>query len=98
VARECVGSAHLGNERGTKMRAQRAWRASGSDHQSQIDQLDLRLAALNNRIEESENVGAASSMMESLKASAIIIAREIDELRYSIATEPLACILRKPTA
>jgi ppGpp synthetase/RelA/SpoT-type nucleotidyltranferase len=67
------------------MRARRVWQVAGTDYQSQIDQLHVKLAAFNKRIEELEKINLENSMAESLKASAILIARQIDEIRCSIA-------------
>lgn len=75
------------------MGAQRVWRVAGTDYQSQIDQLLVKLGVLNRRIEELETVNPASSMVENLKASAVIFSRELDEVRCSIAIEPLAALL-----
>jgi ppGpp synthetase/RelA/SpoT-type nucleotidyltranferase len=77
------------------MRAQRVWRVAGADYQSQIDQLHVKLTALNGRIEELEKVHPASSMLESVKASSIILSREVDEVRCSIATETLVGLLAR---
>jgi prefoldin subunit 5 len=77
------------------MRAQRVWRVAGADYQSQIDQLHAKLAAFNRRIEELEKVHAASSMLESLKASSIILSGEVDEVRCAIAAQPLAGLLAR---
>jgi len=75
------------------MRAQRVWRVAGTDYQSQFDQLLVKLAAFNKRIEELEKLHSARSMVEDLKASAIILSREIVDVRCSIAIEPLAGLL-----
>jgi hypothetical protein len=77
------------------MQAQRVWRVAGADYQSQINQLHVKLAAFNRRIEELEKIHPASSMLESLKASSIILSREIDEVRCSIDPEPLAGLLAR---
>jgi transcriptional regulator with XRE-family HTH domain len=75
------------------MGAQRVWRVAGTDYQSQIDQLLVKLGVLNRRIEALEQGNSASSTVENLKASALIFSRELDEVRCSIATEPLAALL-----
>ncbi len=77
------------------MRAQRVWRVAGADCQSQIDQLHAKLAAFDKRIQELEKVHPASLMVEGLKASAIILSHEINELRCSNATECLAGLLAR---
>jgi uncharacterized protein YydD (DUF2326 family) len=78
------------------MRAQRVWRKLGADqHHAEIERLHLELAAFNKRIGELENAHAESSMIETLKATAILLSRQIDEVRCSLATEKLACLLAK---
>jgi hypothetical protein len=77
------------------MRAQRVWRVAGADHHAQIEELYLRLAALNERIAELEKIHPESSTPESLKASALLLSRQIDEVRCSIATEQLAGLLAR---
>jgi uncharacterized protein YydD (DUF2326 family) len=68
---------------------------AGTDYQAQIDRLHLQLAAFNTRIEELEKVHPENSRVESLKASAMMLARQIDDVRCSIATEQLASLLAK---
>jgi hypothetical protein len=78
------------------MRAHRTWKALGANHyHAQIDQLHLNLAAFNNRIAEIEKVHTETQMIEILKASAIVLARQIDEVRCSLATEQLTCLLAR---
>jgi hypothetical protein len=77
------------------MRAQRVWRVAGADHHAQIEQLHLELAAFNQRIAELETLHLESSMVEDLKANALLLSRQIDEVRCSIATEQLAGLLAK---
>ncbi len=53
------------------------------------------LAAFNKRIAELEKGHDQSPMIETLKATASILSRQIDEVRCSIATERLAGLLAK---
>ena len=67
------------------MRAQRVWKPIGADlRQAEIEQLHLELATFNERIAELEKTHAASSKLESLKVCAIVLARQIDEVRCSL--------------
>jgi hypothetical protein len=78
------------------MRAQRVWKPVGVDkYNTEIERLHLELASLNKRIAELEQLRSESSTIEALKASALMLSRQIDELRSSIATEQLACLLAK---
>ena len=64
------------------MRAQRNWEPF--KHDVEIERLHLELASFNNRIVELEKLHPDSSKIEALKASAVLLSREIDELRCSI--------------
>ena len=76
------------------MRAQRVWRTLGADqHHAEIERLHLELSGFNERIAELEKTHAESSMIEILKATAILLSRQIDEVRCSLATEKLATLL-----
>jgi hypothetical protein len=78
------------------MRAQRVWGPVGANkYRAEIDRLHLELGSFNKRIEELEKLQSQSSTVESLKASALVLARQIDDLRSSIATEQLSCLLAK---
>jgi hypothetical protein len=74
------------------MRAQRVWRPLGADN-AEIDQLYLQLASFNTRITELEKSHPETSKIESLKVSALLVARQIDELRCS--TDDLTGLLTK---
>jgi hypothetical protein len=63
------------------MRAQRDWEPF--KHDVEIERLHLELASFNNRIVELEKLHPDSSKIEALKASAVLLSREIDELRCS---------------
>jgi prefoldin subunit 5 len=78
------------------MRAQRVWKTVGADkYNTEIERLHSELDSFNKRIAELEQLRSESSTIEALKASALMLSRQIDELRSSIATEQLACLLAK---
>ena len=76
------------------MRAQRAWRPIGAEkHNAAIEQLYLQLASFNTRIEELEKSHPETSKIEALKVSALVVSRQIDELRC--ATDDLTGLLAR---
>ena len=76
------------------MRAQRAWKPIGSaSHNAEMEQLHLQLASLNRRIEELEKSHPETSKIEALKVSALIVSRQIYELRC--ATDDLTGLLAR---
>jgi hypothetical protein len=78
------------------MGAQRAWRSTGTDsYREEIERLQFELAAFNKRIVELEKGNDESPMIDTLKATAIILSQQIDEVRCSVATERLADLLAK---
>jgi hypothetical protein len=78
------------------MRAQRVWKPVGVDkYNTEIERLHLELASFNKRIAELEQSRSQSSAIEALKSSALMLSRQIDDLRSSIATEQLAWLLAK---
>ena len=78
------------------MRAQRVWKTVGVDkYNTEIERLHLELASFNTRIAELEQSRSQSSTIEALKSSALMLSRQIDDLRSSIATEQLAGLLAK---
>jgi hypothetical protein len=78
------------------MRAQRVWVPVGPDrHSREIEQLHLQLGSFNKRIEELEKLQPQNFTGENLKAHALALARQIDELRSSVATERLCSLLAK---
>jgi hypothetical protein len=78
------------------MRAQRVWKPVGVDkYSAEIERLHLELASFNERIAELEQLRSQSSTIEALKSSALMLSRQIDDLRSSIATEQLSCLLAK---
>jgi hypothetical protein len=86
----------VSNKRDGIMRAQRVWKPVGVDkHSEEIDRLHSELASFNKRIAELEQSRFMSSTVEALKSSALMLSRQIDDLRSSIATEQLASLLAK---
>jgi len=84
------------NSRGRIMRAQRVWKPVGVDKRNaEIERLLLELASFNKRIEELEKLHPQSSTIEALKANALVLSRQIDEVRSSKATEELTGLLSK---
>src|SRR6201984_658775 len=82
--------------RGLIMRAQRVWKTVGADkYNTEIERLHLELESFNKRIAELEQSRSQSSTIEALKSSALMLSRQIDDLRSSIATEQLAGLLAK---
>jgi hypothetical protein len=78
------------------MRAQRVWKPVGVDkHSSEIERLHSELALFNKRTAELEQSRFMSSTVEALKSSALMLSRQIDDLRNSIATEQLAFLLAR---
>ena len=77
------------------MGVQRGWKRVGADPHHDIERLHSELAAFNKRIAELEKGHDKSPLIETLKATAIILSRQIDEVRCSIATERLAGLLAK---
>jgi len=78
------------------MRAQRVWKTVGADkYNTEIERLHVELASFNTRIAELEQLRSQSSTIEALKSSALMLSRQIDDLRSSIATEQLASLLAK---
>ena len=73
------------------MRAQRVCKPF--KHEAEIERLRLELASFNNRILELEKLNPESSKIEALKASALVLSRQIDELRSSSATDDLTGLL-----
>lgn len=80
-------------QRGSETRASE--KVASHSAQAEIDQLNLVLAAFNKRITELEKREADSPMIETLRASAILLARQIDELRCALATHQLAGLLAR---
>ena len=77
------------------MRAQPVWKQSEADHRAEIERLCFRLAAINERIVEFDEKHPESETVEILKASALSLIRQIDEIRCSIADEQLTGLLAR---
>lgn len=92
------------------MRAQPVWKNSEADHSAEdlgagdhsaedhgpeIERLYLRLAAVNERIAELDEIHSESETLVSLKASALTLTRQIDDIRCSIADEQLMGLLAR---
>jgi hypothetical protein len=70
------------------MRAQKVWKPEGAARNSaEIERLRLQLASFNARIEELEKQHPEASKIEALRASALVLARQIDEIRCANAHE-----------
>jgi len=77
------------------MPAQRVWKAVGPvKSDAEIEHLRLELASFNERIEELEKQHPDASKIEALKTSALVLARQIDEIRCS-STNELTHLLAK---
>ena len=77
------------------MRAQPVWKNSEADHRAEIERLYHRLAAVNERIADLDEVGSENETLTSLKASALTLTRQIDDIRCSIADEQLTGLLAR---
>jgi uncharacterized protein YydD (DUF2326 family) len=76
------------------MRAQRSWKPVGpSQHAAEIERLHLELASFNKRINELEKSHPENWKIEALKTSALVLSRQIDEIRCS--TDDLTGLLAK---
>jgi hypothetical protein len=86
-----------GHESGARMRKQagerimsvkRAWKPVGSVNSSgEIEHLRLELASFNERIEELEKQQPDALKIEALRVSALLVARQIDEIRCSSSND-----------
>jgi hypothetical protein len=76
------------------MRAQPVWKNSEADS-AEIERLYLRLAAVNERIAELDENHLEDETLTSLKASALTLTRQIDDIRCSIADEQLTGLLAR---
>ncbi|WP_439405505.1 hypothetical protein ACNJX9_29665 [Bradyrhizobium sp. DASA03076] len=74
------------------MRAQRVWNVNGA---ASIGQLQSKLDDLNKRLSQLESQHPESWKLEELKASALSLSREIDDIRCAEATAALRELLRK---
>jgi uncharacterized protein YydD (DUF2326 family) len=70
------------------MPAQRIWKPVGSvKSNAEIERLRLELASFNERIQELEKQHPDASKIEALRVSALVLARQIDEIRCSSAND-----------
>jgi hypothetical protein len=74
------------------MRAQRVWKVNGD---ASIGQLQSRLDDLNKRLGQLENQAPDSATLDELRAIALSLSREIDDIRCAEATAALSQLLRK---
>jgi len=73
------------------MRARREWKPFRNS--AEIERLHLELSSFNDRIVELEKLHPESAKIEALKVSALLLSREIDELRCS--SDDLTSLLAK---
>ncbi len=70
------------------MAAQRVWKTVGPVKiNAEIEHLRRELASFNKRIEELEKKHPDASKIEALRASALVLARQIDEIRCAGAND-----------
>jgi uncharacterized protein YydD (DUF2326 family) len=70
------------------MPAQRVWKPIRSvSNIGEIERLRIELASLNQRIQELEKQNPEASKIEALRVSAVVLARQIDEIRCSSAND-----------
>jgi hypothetical protein len=75
----------------------RGWKKLGRDPHAEIQQLHIRLAGFNARIADLEKFDREGSgrHVDQLKADAILLAQQIDEICCSLAEERLASLLAR---
>ncbi len=76
------------------MRAKRGWVSTTSKQDGAIGHLSREVAALIRRIDALEKADHAQSEVEAIKASALVLARQIEEVASSQASD-LPDLLRK---
>ena len=77
------------------MRAQRVWKPVRPDSKNaEIERFYFELASFNERIQELEKQHPEASKIDTLKARALVLARQIDEIRCS-STNDLTYLLAK---
>jgi uncharacterized protein YydD (DUF2326 family) len=70
------------------MRAQRVWKPVRSvSKNAEIERFYFELASFNERIQELEKQHPEASKIEALRASALVLARQIHEIRFSSAND-----------
>jgi hypothetical protein len=70
-------------------------RVDARNNDAEIERLHVELDCFNQRIRELESLHPESSKIEALKANALVVSRQIDELRCLRATQDLAGLLSK---
>jgi uncharacterized protein YydD (DUF2326 family) len=70
-------------------------RVDACNNDAEIERLHVELDSFNQRIRELERLHPESSKIEALKANALVVSRQIDELRCLRATQDLAGLLSK---
>ena len=75
----------------------RGWKKAGRDPHAEIQQVHVQLAGFNARIADLEKFEREGSdyHVERLKADAIMLAQQIDEICCSLAEERLANLLAR---
>jgi uncharacterized protein YydD (DUF2326 family) len=70
------------------MPAKRVWKPVGSVKNTvEIERLRMELASFNERIQELEKQNPEASKIEALRVRAVVLARQIDEIRCSSAND-----------
>jgi uncharacterized protein YydD (DUF2326 family) len=70
------------------MPAKRVWKPLESvRNAAEIERLRMELASFNERIQELEKQNPEASKIEALRVRAIVLARQIDEIRCSSAND-----------
>jgi hypothetical protein len=70
------------------MSVQRVWEPVGSvNSNAEIERLRLQLASFNEQIAKLEKQHPDASKIEGLRVSALVLARQIDEIRCSSAND-----------
>jgi hypothetical protein len=90
-----LGSRRRDHQGERKMPAQRVWKSVGPvESNTEIEHLRLELASFNERIKELEQQHPDALKIELLKTSALMLARQIDEIRCP-GTNELTHLLAK---
>ena len=69
------------------MRAQSGWNSVGPIKNAELESIRLELATFKKRIEELEKEHPEAPKIEALRASALVLERQIDEIRCSCAND-----------
>src|SRR3979411_3061933 len=91
------GSRRRDDSRGRIMPAKRVWKPLGSvENNGEIERLRMELASFNERIQELEKQNPEASKIEALRVSAVVLARQIDEIRCSSANDLTDLLAKEP--